>query len=552
MAVTAAGPDHDEGGRAADGGPVPTAVVVRTFLAVKWRFLRRTRQPALAVLAAVVGLLLAGYGFLTFASARFASSDLDRAWPLLAGCTVVVLGWSLGPVLVGVEEAVDPRRLATVPLAPLSRVVGMLAAASMGVGQVAVALALLGIPVGFAPVDPAALLVLCVPPLVFVQGLVSSRVVAALLAGAQRTRAGRDLAVVLASLTGFSGVLAVQVVANAASFDRALVARAVDVLEVLPPGWAAQVALQARDGRPLTAAAFAALSLGWSGLLLVAWARLTARLVVDDGRAQRRRARTGRPGRAVLGGAGTPFGVVLAREVRYLWRSPMRRVTAVTGVVVGSVFGLVPLFTLGGDAEWHVFLAAGAVVMVAGSCTNLLGLDATALWMEVVCGGPTARTLVARAVVWLPVVVLPVLVAATVAAVRTGGWGEAAATVVMTAACAPLVGAVGVRASLAAPVHTPDDANPFVRHDVDTGQGCIAGIQQLVAMVVVAALAAVPVLVAVGLAAVLPAVVAVGVAAAAAAVGSVALLAWSGRVTARHLRGREPELLGLLAVRPSR
>jgi ABC-2 type transport system permease protein len=532
-------------------GPAPlgTAAVVRTFFSMKWRLMRAPgHRRAQLVLGAVFATAWSLAAFLVLLRGRWMVDALDREWQVLGLLTLMVVGWSAAPLLVGVEEAIDPRKLALVPLRPRQMTAGLLASACLGVGQVAVAVALLGLVAGHAPPSAGAVLVVAAVPVAFLQGLLASRVVASLLARAQRSRTGRDLATVLGASASFGSIIAIQLVSNAARLDRDLVARVVDVLAWFPPGWTGRAVLDARAGASGTAllwllAASASVVLG--GLV---WMRLTASLLIDDGSAVRVRHRRGREGAAVLDGATTPFAAAIAKDRRYLWRAPIRRVSLLTGVAGGVLLGVAQLVVFGGDPEpWRVYFTAAGLSLLSGTCNNLLGYDAAPMWMEVAAGGPDRTTLLARSVVWLPGIVLPVAIAAVVGGALTGGWVQAGETIAMTAACAPLVAAVGIVVSSRAPLPLADDANPFVRHEVGLGRGCVVGLHQAGAMIGFGVLAVPPVVLALVLGSISrPLVV---VAALLSALWSVLWLRFAARRTAQWLRGREPDLLAILAVR---
>jgi hypothetical protein len=220
-------------------------------------------------------------------------------------------------------------------------------------------------------------------------------------------------------------------------------------------------------------------------------------------------------------------------------------VSLLTGVAGGVLLGVAQLVVFGGDPEpWRVYFTAAGLSLLSGTCNNLLGYDAAPMWMEVAAGGPDRTTL-------LPVRWCGCRASSSPWRSRRSwavcSWGQTAETIAMTAACAPLVAAVGIVVSSRAPLPLADDANPFVRHEVGLGRGCVVGLHQAGAMLGFGVLAVPPVVLALVLGSISrPLVV---VAALASAAWSVLWLRFAAGRTAQWLRGREPDLLAILAVR---
>jgi hypothetical protein len=165
----------------------------------------------------------------------------------------------------------------------------------------------------------------------------------------------------------------------------------------------------------------------------------------------------------------------------------------------------------------------------------------------VVAGGPRHAELVGRGVSWLPALVVPSTCVAVVLGAVTGAWSWVPFAIGLAIAIAGVPLGVGTLMSVFAPIVVPDDSNPFTNRNANTGQGCLAGIVALIALLLDALLLA-PVVVVVVLAARagLPALGAALVPIALYAVG-----AWAAGATlaGRRLRGREPELLVALSPR---
>jgi len=128
--------------------------------------------------------------------------DKGAEQTLVVLASSLALGWIYGPIRSGcVDETVDPTRLALLPLRTSERFTVQVAVAMSGTGPAAALIGLsVGIPVGLSGFDAALPAVLLAGPVSVLVVFGMGRVVAAVLAIAQRSRAGRDLAVLVASL----------------------------------------------------------------------------------------------------------------------------------------------------------------------------------------------------------------------------------------------------------------------------------------------------------------------------------------------------------------
>ncbi|WP_163567697.1 hypothetical protein [Fodinicola feengrottensis] len=232
--------------------------MVALFVRLKLSLLRNRFRQGPAAIGQLIGssitvAFLAAMIVLVLFAARFAGSPAVATDVLSILQIFQLLGWAVSPLLAfGVDETLDPRRFALLPLTHGTLVRGLFAAALIGVFPIGNAIVLAGGAVAVA--NPWWTLVLSVPAaaiqLLMCVGL--SRAMAATMAGLLRSRRGRDLAVVLGILV----VLLPQglnILVSGAAGGRVdpvnLLTGAANSLRWLPPGALAHVASDAGAGR---------------------------------------------------------------------------------------------------------------------------------------------------------------------------------------------------------------------------------------------------------------------------------------------------------------
>jgi ABC-2 type transport system permease protein len=523
--------------------------VIRIFAALKWRLvlngLFRTRLGFLGVVGAVFGFGFAGVLALGIAATARAPSSATEFRAAGLGTYLALFGaWVFGPLLVGVDETVDPNRLALVPLTGRDLRHGLVAASLIGFGPSAAAIVLAGVVVGFASADGDGVLVVVATVVGFAFALTCSRALATGLARVQRSRRGRDISVVVAALTGAALWLGTQLAPNLSSSTQE---KLFDALQYTPPGIVGQAIVDAGSGRTVAALVGIVLGAGFVVLATWAWVAGASRLLVDSGAAV---SHVGARSAAVAGDAwlrGSAALVSARKELRYLVRSPARRSATIVAIALGTGFVLFQVLQRGDPGPYTVLLAPLGGFFAVSSINNQLGHDGASVWLEVVAGGPRRAELVGRSVSWLPALVAPSACVAIALGVVSGGWSLVPFAVLLAAAIAGVPLGVGTFMSVLAPIVVPDDSNPFTNRNANTGQGCLAGVVALAALLL-DALLLLPVVVAVVLAA------DAGLPALALTIVPIALYAvavWAAGATlaARRLRGREPELLVALSPR---
>ncbi|GIH21987.1 transporter [Acrocarpospora phusangensis] len=332
-----------------------------------------------SVFAAVVCALL---GFLLFSLVSLTPDEMA----LRIGATVftvAVLGWVVVPLLAfGLDETLDPSRLALFPLTTRQLALGMFAASATGAWPIASLVALFGALVGLSRGIGGVLLGLVAVPLVFALCLVASRLVTTALSGALRSRRGRDmLAVAVVFVVLLTQLPNLLVNRGLPSASMEMFTSAADTLRWTPPGLAAHAIADGGLAGLLDLLILAAVVvlLGW--LWIIA---LRAALVRPDSSNQGGSVRRSRRKGLLPDGK---LGAVIAKELKYARREPRGRVAWFTAVAVSGVM----LFSFTGQGWGGFGLAIGpamiAAIMIGVQSANTFGIDGRSLWMNAVAFG---------------------------------------------------------------------------------------------------------------------------------------------------------------------
>ncbi|MGI5246198.1 ABC transporter permease [Dactylosporangium sp. CA-139066] len=553
---------------------------VAYFVRLKLRILRNTLRPGrrpsggrsrwlgrhsrliLFLLGAMLGLWAAFVGFAAFAGSSVAGPHLRPAVAALAG-TAVVLAWVFVPLLFfGVDETLDPARFALLPVPRRTLVLGMLAAAFIGVPPVVTLLATLGSVIGAATDGGLAAAVVAV--LGAAVGLcvcvAASRAVTSAFARMLRSRRVCDLAALLIAVMGVSCNPVIQLIIALVGRGESPQATAVARVLSWTPLAAPYVAyVDAIDGRWALVAARLLVGVAGVAVLLWWWLQTIESAMIGSAAgpgSSRRSATAESPVRALF-----PRVVrflrpnrltgLIAREMRYWLRDPRRRATLISLLATSVVIPFA--FTLGvsggrGAAQAHPS-GHGALVYsltIAGAflglvLVNQFGNDGTAYALHILAGVPGQVELAARALA-VGALTFPVLTAATVAVAIIGGEGAQLPAALGVGLCTYgiSVGAAGITSVLAAyPV--PDTNNPFA---ANAGRGGLRSLLSFVSMLATWVLTA-PVTIAFALLpgaltwVLLPVGLAWGLA-----------LAWVGtRLAGNLLQRRAPEVLAAVSPR---
>lgn len=492
-------------------------MAVAAFVRLKLRLLANgfRGRPARVWLFAggtLFGLYLAGVGFLLFAVSA-AGDPQVRLMVASYGGAGLVLGSVLLPLVwFGIDDTLDPARLALLPLSRRRLVLGLFTAALLSVPALALFTATTGLLVpagrhgggGAVAVQLVGLvagLLLCVA---------AGRAVTSAFATMLRSRRVRDLAgVLLAAIAALLAPAQFAIVSATENADWDQLTAVARVVGWTPLGAPYTVGIEVAEGRPLAALAKLAITAGALLGLLWWWSRSMESALV--GAASAGPARPGRAGRGgpvsqllprlLPGLPATAFGAIVAREVRYWWRDAKRRANVISITVVGV---LVPVIVTAGGGRLTVGFgeegftssvspaAINVTVLLVGAfaaamLANQFGFDGTSYAAHLIASVPGRRELRARAV-GHAILIVPVLVlVGLVAAVMLADPGAALATWgVMFAGYGTGI-AVNTFVSVLAAYPLPETANPFA---TATGTGLAKSLLALVAIVIAYVVAA--------------------------------------------------------------
>ena len=442
--------------------------------------------------AAVMGSLL---GFVAFGAGY-----LWGGGGLALVLSMVGLGWLVIPVVAAaLDETVDPRRLELLPLSRGRLAAGLLASAAIGPGTVITVLAAAGAAIwsftGLASIVPIAIAAL----LFVVWCLASSRLVTTFLTDLLRSRRGRDVAVVAASLT--IGVVVITLNFYRPGADdfaggTPQLGNLGTVLGWTPPGAIGEAMSDfGEDGDLGAGVARMAYSLAATAIVVWLWQIVLGRLSTRT--ARNSRVRTVGEGVSlvprVFKGRTGPVYVTAGKELRYMRRDPRFRSQAV-GLVIGLAavgFGA-GRFLLG--TEYAPFLGTVIAWMVASTGFNLFGMDDRSFWAYVVSGVDLRRILagknLALALIGVPAVSLVALLMSLIA----GEFSHLATAIVAALAVLAVWLGVGNVTSVLGAFPMPE-SNLFGSRNASVAAGAVAIVGVLAAGILtvpVAALVGVP------------------------------------------------------------
>ena len=362
------------------------ALVLRLRLALLANAFRRSPWQVLGLVAAAVyGILVTVLAIGALAGLR--DADVDSARDIVvAGGALVVLGALVVPLVLGSDDALDPRRFAPYGIEPrrLALALGVAALVSApGAALVVVALATV---VTWARDPATALLAVLAAVAAVVTCVLVARLSTVAASVLLSTRRARETTGLVAGLVAVLLVPVVVALAQADLLDDGLrpIRRLLGALSWTPLGaaWAAPAAAVAGDAGG--ALGMLVVALASAALLALLWTRVVPWAITAPDRARGGRTQTG------LGWFGrfgaTPAGAVAARSVTYWIRDPRYRATLVLIPVLPLVL-LVPLVIV--DVDAHVLALVPLPVMalfLGWSVHNDTAHDHTAVWLHVVSG----------------------------------------------------------------------------------------------------------------------------------------------------------------------
>jgi ABC-2 type transport system permease protein len=459
-------------------------VRARTIARLKWRLwrngFRRGGSQTVGIVVSLIAALLAGLGAAAFGFlGRRVAFDTHRT-ALTVAATAVWLFALIGPLIAGgVDETLPVSLLRPYPIRRRALAGGLLLAGMIGPAAAALAFGLVGIVAG-AVRSPVGVVIATVAALVlFAEILVTARILPTLFARAMSSRRGRDAAMALASLVGFSGLIMQVLGRFFAKSDPQLMRRAAGIVRWTPPGALGRAIAEGGRGHLRPAALGVAIGVAGLAALGTIWSRSLARLDEQSPADQNVKAIRHRGVALFTPGLGwlprTPVGVIAARQIRMTGRDPRRRVALIAGLVFGVVFPVIN--NVGKGPQSAVLFGALASWLPILNGMNQLGMDGRALWIDLLSGAPPATLLKGRSL-GLMILALPIVAAGSITlAALTHGWAYLpAALLVGTGTTLAGLGAAAF-VSVTAPLRVPEGSNPFAMNT--SGQGCITPLLSL-------------------------------------------------------------------------
>jgi ABC-2 type transport system permease protein len=456
--------------------------MISTLVSLKIRIVRNSlhggRFRKIATLVSYIGsATLAVFGAHRVVSRAHAGGQLATE-SIVITLTMMFGLWVFGPLLVGgVDDSLDPSRLTMLPINKRDMHRGMFAGAMIGPLPIATVITLIGTVVAYGGgIGTIGVIAAAIVMLFLTLGAARSMSVA--LAFATRTRRGKDVAMLLASLGAALIFLVTQSLRFLRTEDKVRIIR---ILRWLPAGQIATAMQEFKTGH-LGTASVRTVGIGLlAAVLLHAWVSGIDRLLIDADSVRHTRKVKDRNGLLLVHGwlqrwIEIPVAVMVAKELRYLVRSPQRRSSMIVSVVIGTVFALLQSFRYNSANTLSVFGAPIAMLFGVHATNNLLGTDAASLWMEQSTGTRLKEQLVARGIAATPNLFIPTILASFVLAVMTNGYLEFCLVAIVAVTCIGIPLGVGSVISVVAPFTQPDSSNPHSNRRVGTGQGGLVSI----------------------------------------------------------------------------
>lgn len=407
-------------------------VLIRMRLRLYAHSFRGARRIIGFVLGFAAGLLVA------IGSASIVATT-DRAFSIAALLfTVWTIGWIFGPILTASsDETLQPEHFSLLPISPRRLAFGLTVVAALGVAPIMTLIAFAGLVVAAAGYGVGTLVISVVGVVLqLVLVIVASRVIVGWLGAVLRSRRGRDLGVLLASVVGLlfipARMMAGSIVPILRGADDSVLGA---VVRWLPSSWGPMAAQAAANRQwPLAAVLLLGL-LVLTGLLMALWAVLLRQRLTSasgDSHGVAAPAGGGWLDRVVPAG---PVGAVVIKEIRSWWRDPRRRAVLIPGILVGlGVPVLIEVTNRHSEVSLIPYSALFVVWITSMNGGNLYGYDSAALRHLLVTGTAPGVDVRGRQLAWGCFVAPVAVLAAIVLPGVTGSWATYPWVLALTAA----------------------------------------------------------------------------------------------------------------------
>ncbi|AKU17441.1 hypothetical protein [Luteipulveratus mongoliensis] len=447
--------------------------MVAVLVGLKLTLLRRslagsTARAAGIVIGACFAAVLVLAVLLALIGLRTADRETARAVTVLIFSSLGV-AWTVLPLLAfGVDETLDPRRFALLPLTAQRLRPGMMIAGLIGVPGVATCLAAFGLLATWSRSVLAVGAALIAIVLGVATSFLASRVITSAFAHVLSGRRFKDLAAVLLGVLSVSLGLGMNLIGRAGSDDpdRAgdFAVSAGHVAGWTPYGWAWAVPADVADGAWGTAAVHLGLAVSLVLALWWGWGRLLDRALTTVTDTAATQVRSGHRLESLYGTA--PAGAVAARCLRY-WRRDPRYVAAMVSFVILPVVMGLSMSSGGSDRDALLTMPLVLAALCGPGLIADLAYDGSALWTHVSSGVSGSADRWGRVMALMTWVVPLTLVALAIALVLSGRYDRLIVVLAVTISLACCGSGLGLAVGAVYPgTAPPPGGNPF-----STGSG---------------------------------------------------------------------------------
>lgn len=456
------------------------AVLVRLKLTLLRNGLRRSTWRTVGlVIGAVYALGVVVLAWLGMIALRSVDDATTGEVTVIAFALLTVAWLFLSLLVFGIDETVDPRRFALLPVPARRLVPGLFVSGLISVPGVATSLGALGLVVTWARYPITVLASLVGAVLGVATCFLLSRAATSAFTRALGSRRFRDFAAVALALVGASVGIISNLAGRASATNvaelRALLTRTAEVVGWSPFGWAWSVPADVARGAWPTAGVRLVLAAGLVAGLWYAWRHFLALGLCSPMEGSGGSKPVSRHGFAERLYPATPTGAVASRSLRY-WRRDPRYLSSLASLCIAPIVVVVATSTRSSSQQTPVaaFVPVFLALLLGAVVSQDLSYDGTSLWTHITSGIPGSVDRAGRVLSTLTVVG-PLLVVVTLGvALISRQWDLLPRIGAATIACALIslgVGSwTGAIWQIPAP---PPGANPFAKN---AGGGGLKGL----------------------------------------------------------------------------
>lgn len=370
------------------------AVLVHLKLTLLRNSLRRSTWRTVGlIIGAVYALGIVAGLWLGMVALRSADVGLASEVTVLV-FAVLTVGWLMFSLLVfGIDETVDPRRFALLPVPAETLVPGLFVAGLLSVPGAATVLAALGSVVPWTRSLTATLAAFIAAVLGVATCFLLSRAATAAFTQALGSRRFRDFAAVVLALVGASIGIVANLAGRASERDvsglRTVLTTTAEVVGWTPFGWAWSVPADVARGSWTTAGVRLVLALLLVAGLWLAWRHYLALALCSPLESSGSSKPVRRHGFAERLYPATPTGAVASRSLRY-WRRDPRYLSSLASLSIAPIVIVVATSTQSSSrgAPIGAFVPVFMALLLGAVVSQDLSYDGTALWTHITAGIP--------------------------------------------------------------------------------------------------------------------------------------------------------------------